>query len=90
MIDKVSSQAVPHLQDPTASPDYAALIMELRQRLGLTQEQFAARLGVTFPTINRWENRRAKPSRLALQSIRGVLEQMGESGQDLLNRYFPH
>lgn len=68
--------------------DIADLIFELRQQLGLTQEQFAARLGVTFPTVNRWENRRAKPSRLALQSIRGLLEQMGESGEDLLTQYF--
>jgi DNA-binding transcriptional regulator YiaG len=90
MIDKVSSQAVPPLQAPIALQDYAALIMELRQRLGLTQEQFAARLGVTFPAVNHWGNRRAKPSRLALQSIHGLLEQMGESGQNLLIKYFPN
>lgn len=83
MIDKGSSKSV------TCSQDSAALILELRQRLELTQEQFAARLGVTFPTVNRWENRRAKPSRLALQTIRVLLEHMGESGQDLLMKYFP-
>ncbi len=83
MIEKVILEAV------TPSQDSANLILELRQRLNLTQEQFAARLGVTFPTVNRWENRRAKPSRLALQSLRGLLEQMGESGQDLLSKYFP-
>jgi putative transcriptional regulator len=82
MIYKVILDAVTHSQDS------ADLILELRQRLGLTQEQFAAQLGVTFPTVNRWENRKAKPSRLALQSIRGVLERMGESGQDLLVKYF--
>lgn len=70
------------------SPDFAELILELRQQLGLTQEQFAARLGVTFLTVNRWENRRAKPSRLALQAIQGLLERMGEPGQDLLTKYF--
>jgi putative transcriptional regulator len=83
MINKISSKSVDLPQES------ADLILELRQRLGLTQEQFAARLGVTFPTVNRWENRRAKPSRLALQSIRGLLKQMGESGQDLLSKYFP-
>lgn len=67
--------------------DVAALILEFRQRLGLTQEQFAAQLGVTFPTVNRWENRRAKPSRMALQLIRGQLQQMGEPGQDLLAKF---
>jgi len=42
-------------------PDLAPLVRELRKRLGLTQEKFAARLGVTFPTVNRWENGRTKP-----------------------------
>ena len=48
-------------------PTTALLIRELRNRLGLTQEKMAARLGETFPTINRWENGRAKPSPLALK-----------------------
>jgi len=67
----------------------AQLVRDLRQRLGLTQEKFAARLGVTFPTINRWENGRAKPSPLALQRIKELLRSMGEDGADLLKRYFP-
>ncbi|WP_337906911.1 helix-turn-helix transcriptional regulator [Iningainema tapete] len=41
-------------------------IRELRLLTGLTQEQFAASLGVTYPTISRWENGRTKPSPLAL------------------------
>ena len=65
-----------------------SLIRELRNRLGLTQEKMAARLGVTFPTINRWENDRAKPSPLALKQIEGLLVDLGNSGQDLLAKYF--
>ena len=49
--------------------DIVTLIRELRTRTGLTQEKFAAKLGVTFPTINRWENGRARPSPLAMQQI---------------------
>ena len=41
------------------------IITELRASLGLTQEQFAARLGVTLSTVNRWENGKGKPSPLA-------------------------
>jgi transcriptional regulator with XRE-family HTH domain len=63
------------------------LIRELRQRTGLTQEKFAAKLGVTFPTINRWENGRAKPSPLAMQRIEELLRSMGDNGADLLKRY---
>ena len=54
----------------TQSTDTAALIREVRGRLGLTQERFAARLGVTLPTINRWENGRTKPSPLAIRTLR--------------------
>ena len=68
--------------------DIATLVMELRQRLDLTQEQFAAHIGVTFPTVNRWENRRANPSPIAIKLLRGQVEQMGEAGKDLLNQYF--
>jgi len=58
--------------------------------LALTQAQFAARLGVTYRTINRWENQRAKPSPMALKLIHERLKQMGKRGQDLLKQYFPN
>ena len=70
-------------------PFTACLIRELRSRLGLTQEKMAVRLGVTYPTINRWENGRAKPSPLALKQIENLLATLGQDGQDLRSRYFP-
>ena len=73
----------------TAEPDLGRLVRALRERLGLTQEKFAARLGVTFPTINRWENGRAKPSPLAVKQIEDLLAEMGNDAADLLETYFP-
>ena len=69
-------------------PQIGKLIRELRLQTGLTQEQFAAELGVTYPTVNRWENGRTKPSPLAKQKLEGMLRQMGDRGKDLLERYF--
>ena len=43
----------------------AGRIRELRAALGLSQEKLAERLGVTFATVNRWENRAAQPSQLS-------------------------
>jgi putative transcriptional regulator len=63
-------------------------IRELRRRTGLTQEKFAAKLGVTFPTINRWENGRVKPSPLALKQIKALLKHLGDEGRELLESYF--
>ena len=68
--------------------DIPRLIRNLRKQTGLTQEKFAAKLGVTFPTINRWENRRAKPSPLALKQIEGLLRGLGYKGRDLFDKYF--
>jgi transcriptional regulator with XRE-family HTH domain len=67
----------------------AQLVRALRGLLGLTQEKMAGRLGVTFPTINRWENGRAKPSPLALRQIDDLLAELGEDGRNLRVKYFP-
>jgi len=40
-------------------------IKALRLSLGFTQEEFAHHLGVTLCTVNRWENNKSTPSRLA-------------------------
>lgn len=55
-------------------------IREIRQVLGLTQEQFAVKLGVTFPTVNRWENLKTKPSPLALQKLQKILANLRKKG----------
>lgn len=52
------------------------IIHDLRLAFGLTQEQFAATVGVTYTTINRWENGRSKPSPLAMGKIEGMLEEI--------------
>lgn len=48
----------------------------LRSRLGMTQVILAERLGVSFPTVNRWENGKSKPSQLSWNRL---LELSGES-----------
>jgi putative transcriptional regulator len=65
-------------------PAIGQLTRELRQTLKLTQERFAAQLGVTFPTINRWENGRATPSPLALRQIHTLLHQLSQSSDATL------
>lgn len=73
-----------------SQPEIGKLIRELRLEMGLTQEKFAARLGVTFPTINRWENGRATPSPLAMAKISSVLGERKDCGKHLLGKYFPN
>jgi transcriptional regulator with XRE-family HTH domain len=70
-------------------PGIGKLVRGIRTEIGLTQEKFATKLGVTFPTINRWENGRVTPSPLAMEKIGGLLSKMGERGQSILSKYFP-
>lgn len=53
------------------SIDFARLVRNLREASGLTQEQFARQLGVTWGTVSGWENGRHRPLRvLARQLLR--------------------
>ena len=49
--------------------DYSIIIKEVRKQLGISQEDLAREIGVSFATVNRWENRHSKPSPLALREI---------------------
>lgn len=47
----------------TIPPDYPDRVFAIRRRFQLTQEQFADRLGVSFASVNRWENGQNRPTR---------------------------
>ncbi len=74
---------------PSTKRDYAYLVFTLRERLGLPQEKLAAKLGVSFLSVSRWERRICKPSPMALKQMKELLERMGDRGKDLLTQYFP-
>ena len=59
-----------------AKKDVSKMIRKLRIALGLTQEQFAAKVGVTYSTVNRWENNKAKPSPLAMLKIKQLQNEL--------------
>jgi putative transcriptional regulator len=63
--------------DHLPGEDYPAQLKRLRARLGLTQAALAKALGVSFPTINRWENGKSRPSQLSWNQI---LKLAGEGG----------
>jgi DNA-binding transcriptional regulator YiaG len=70
-----------------SQPMIGKLIREIRQFMGLTQKQFAAELGVVYPTINRWENGHITPSPMAMKLIEQKLNEMDEHGRALLSKY---
>ena len=56
----------------TVSNNIAAKLKKLRQTRGWSQEGLARELGVSFVTVNRWENGKTKPSRLAKDKIKQI------------------
>ncbi len=55
----------------------ARLITRLRTHLNLSQEQLAARLDVSYGTINRWEAGKSKPQRAQREAIAALAEEHG-------------
>jgi predicted ATPase/DNA-binding NarL/FixJ family response regulator/DNA-binding XRE family transcriptional regulator len=55
--------------DPPGELSFAERLRRLRARLGLSQEQLARRLSVSFATVNRWETERSQPSARARAAV---------------------
>ncbi len=57
-----------------AGPHVGARIRRARKLLGLTQQELAAKVGVSRNTVDSWENDRAYPKRydVALEQVLGI------------------
>jgi len=44
---------------------FSTQVKAVRQQLKLSQDELAQALGVSFATVNRWENGKTAPSKLA-------------------------
>jgi len=51
-------------------------IKQVRQKLGMSQQKFATKLGVGMMTVSRWERGIAKPSPLALEKLHKLLDKV--------------
>lgn len=60
--------------------DYRAVLKRVRDQLRLSQEDLARELGVSYATVNRWENGQAKPSKLARAQLRAFCERKTQEG----------
>lgn len=50
-------------------------VKEVRRQLALSQEELAHALGVSFATVNRWENGKTIPSKLAQRQFEQFCKQ---------------
>lgn len=61
--------------------DIPSLVKDLRQRLHLTQEQFAQKVGVTYSTVNHWENGKRAPQPFLVHRLLELKEELKEQGK---------
>lgn len=54
-------------------------IKALRENMKLSQEKFAAYIGVTMNTINRWEKGFFRPSPLAIERMKNLIKEKHET-----------
>ncbi len=69
-------------------PAFGEQIWKLPLQTGITQEELAAYLGMTYGTVNRSENGCLSPSPIAMQLIQQKIDEMGETGVTLSDKYF--
>ena len=61
--------------------NYSELVKEVRRQLELSQEDMARELGVSFATVNRWENGKTNPSKMAQNAFNQFCEKKIESNE---------
>jgi len=66
---------------PRQSENFPDQVKGIRQQLGLSQEELAHTLGVSFATVNRWENSKTAPSKLARISFDNYCAKMTKQGK---------
>ena len=55
--------------------DYADGILQLRAKLNLSQEELAKILGVSYISVNRWENDKYAPTKLVKVKLLQLFEE---------------
>ena len=63
------------------SENFSERLKRVRSQLSLSQEDLAHSIGVSFATVNRWENGKASPSKLARKSFDNFCALMKKQGK---------
>ena len=57
--------------------DFSSTVKYAREKLGISQEEMAHALKISFATINRWENGKTHPNKMARSVFFDFCEQQG-------------
>ena len=64
-----------------STPDFPIIVKAVRRQLGLSQEALAHELRVSYATINRWENGKTAPFKLAREQFDAFCQKMTQEGK---------
>ncbi len=63
--------------------EFKKKVKALREKRGWSQEDLARKIDVSLSTVQRWEKKESKPTRLARRELRRLFKEAGfESGED--------
>ena len=63
--------------------EFKKKVKALREKKGWSQEDLARKIDVSLSTVQRWEKKESKPTRLARRELRRLFKEAGfESGED--------
>lgn len=61
--------------------EFSTQVKAVRQQLSMSQEDLAREVGVSFATLNRWENAKTNPSKLARAQFEKFCARMARKGK---------
>ena len=62
------------------------LILEIRNRLSASQEDLAKMIGISFATVNRWENGHSKPNKAAQLRLYDICKERDIDLEDIIRK----
>ncbi|MBR4474068.1 MAG: DUF3990 domain-containing protein [Oscillospiraceae bacterium] len=62
------------------------LILEIRNRMNVSQEELAKMIGISFATVNRWENDHSSPNKAAQLRLYDICREKGVDLEDIIRK----
>jgi len=66
--------------------DFSSFVKYAREKLGMSQEEMAHALKISFSTINRWENNKTTPNKMAKSVFFDFCEKHGVNTDSMTNK----
>lgn len=64
--------------------EFSTVVKYVREKAGMSQEEMAHALQISFATINRWENGKTHPNKMACSVFFDFCEKKGITAREML------